>query len=465
MIVGSNHAKKQFNYSLHVVTDSLAAVVCMWLCYLVTNPQVFSGKFFQVVALSLVVFFCVLVCLTLAGFYRVWSPDELWKEYKTLNSGMLMAYGMLLLIGYLLKVSHLFSRQAVILWMLLFPACVAVERYFYRSMQKRLNLVEAKRRSLVLAGIGELGLNLSGWALENPWLGFEYKGFFDDRLAPPGEKYQRLGSLDSLPGYVKDNSIDTVFITLPMRAEGKIRYLLKKLADSTCSVYFFPDISFFKLLMGADVSHVAGYPALTLRETPFQGFNAFLKRIEDIVLSSIILILISPLLLAIAVLIKLDSKGPVLFRQWRYGMGGEPFQIFKFRTMKVLEDGYEFKAATRDDERITRVGRFLRRNSLDELPQFFNVLQGRMSIVGPRPHAVAMNEEYRKVVSGYMLRHMAKPGITGLAQVRGYRGEILDLSQMNKRIMYDIQYMQNWSLFFDMRIILETVFGKVWRQF
>ena len=465
MIAASKDEKRRFNFSAHVFTDALVAVVCLWFCYLVTNPGAFSGNLKTVVLLSMAVFVCVFTCFMVIGFYRLWFPDELWMEYRKLNTGILLVYGTLLLAGYLFKVSHYFSRQAVLMWMFLFPLAIALERFFYRARQKRLGLVETKHRTLVIAGIGELGAKISEWLMENPWQGFSYQGFFDDRLGPPDDCHKRLGALDSLPEYVKKNTVDTVFITLPMRAEGKIRYLLKKLADSTCSVYFFPDISFFKLLMGADISHVAGYPALTLRETPFQGINAFIKRVEDIVFSVLILFLISPALLIIAVVIKLDSKGPIIFRQWRYGLGGEPFQIFKFRTMKVLEDGYEFTAATRDDERITRIGKFLRRNSLDELPQFFNVLQGRMSIVGPRPHAVAMNEQYRKVVSGYMLRHMAKPGITGLAQVRGYRGEVSELSHMNKRIMYDIEYMQHWSVLLDIRIIFETVFGKMWRQF
>ena len=184
--------------------------------------------------------------------------------------------------------------------------------------------------------------------------------------------------------------------------------------------------------------------------------NGLVKRLEDLLLSALILVLISPLMLIVSVAVKLSSPGPVIFGQRRYGLDGKEIVVYKFRTMCVMEDGPSVPQATQDDPRVTRVGAFLRRASLDELPQFLNVLQGRMSIVGPRPHAVAHNETYRKVINGYMVRHKVKPGITGLAQVNGFRGEIQSLDKMRKRVEFDLEYLRNWSLRLDLRIILQT---------
>ena len=192
-------------------------------------------------------------------------------------------------------------------------------------------------------------------------------------------------------------------------------------------------------------------------ETPFYGFNGVVKRVSDFVLASAILALISPLMIAIAIGVKLSSPGPVLFKQRRYGVDGRKIVVYKFRTMTVVEDGEVIKQATKNDERITRFGAFLRRTSADELPQFINVLQGRMSVVGPRPHAVAHNELYRKLIRGYMIRHKVRPGITGLAQVHGYRGETETVEKMKARIEYDLAYLRNWSLLLDLQIILKTI--------
>jgi putative colanic acid biosysnthesis UDP-glucose lipid carrier transferase len=228
------------------------------------------------------------------------------------------------------------------------------------------------------------------------------------------------------------------------------------LKDTTASIYFVPDIFLSDLIQGR-VGQIDDIPVVAVCETPFIGFNGLLKRLADIVLSLFILILISPVLLAIAIGVKLSSPGPIIFRQRRYGLYGEEIYVYKFRSMKVCEDGDTVTQATREDERITPFGAFLRKTSLDELPQFINVLQGRMSIVGPRPHAVAHNEMYRKLITGYMVRHKVKPGITGWAQVNGLRGETETLNKMKARIDYDIDYLRNWSLKLDMYIILKTV--------
>jgi putative colanic acid biosynthesis UDP-glucose lipid carrier transferase len=241
-----------------------------------------------------------------------------------------------------------------------------------------------------------------------------------------------------------------------MTTQPRILSMLEELKDTTASIFFAPDIFLTDLINGR-IESVGGMPVVAVRDTPFFGVTGLVKRIEDLALSFIALTIFAPVFLAIAFAVHMDTPGPVIFRQRRYGLDGRLIDIYKFRTMTVVEDGVnQFTAARRGDPRITRVGRFLRRFSLDELPQIFNVLQGRMSIVGPRPHAVAMNEQLRKLIPGYMVRHKVKPGITGLAQVRGYRGGD-DVEAMRLRIESDIEYLRNWSLAMDVQIILRTI--------
>ncbi|ENK3011314.1 undecaprenyl-phosphate glucose phosphotransferase, partial [Escherichia coli] len=237
----------------------------------------------------------------------------------------------------------------------------------------------------------------------------------------------------------------------------KMKNLIKSLTDTTCSVILIPDLFTFNILQSR-TEEVNGVPVVPLFDTPLNGINMIFKRIEDIVISSIILIFISPILLIIACLIKLTSPGPIIFKQTRYGMDGKPIKVWKFRSMSVMENDNKVIQATKNDIRITKIGRLLRRTSLDELPQFFNVLFGGMSIVGPRPHAVAHNEQYRNLIEGYMLRHKVKPGITGWAQINGWRGETDTLEKMEKRVEFDLEYIREWSIWLDLKIIFLTIF-------
>jgi putative colanic acid biosynthesis UDP-glucose lipid carrier transferase len=241
-----------------------------------------------------------------------------------------------------------------------------------------------------------------------------------------------------------------------MSAQPRILSLLDDLRDTTASIFFVPDIFMFDLIQG-NISTIHGIPVIAVCESPFTGTNGTLKRGCDVLLSLLILLLISPLMMVIALGVKMSSPGPVLFRQKRYGLDGKEILVYKFRSMTVMENGDQVTQATRQDPRITRFGAFLRKTSLDELPQFFNVLQGRMSIVGPRPHAVSHNELYRSLIKGYMIRHKVKPGITGWAQVKGYRGETETLDKMQARINHDLDYLRNWSLFLDLIIIFKTI--------
>jgi putative colanic acid biosynthesis UDP-glucose lipid carrier transferase len=265
-----------------------------------------------------------------------------------------------------------------------------------------------------------------------------------------------LGKISTLPGYARANQIELIYISLPMASQPRILSLLDALRDTTASIYFVPDIFVTDLIQGR-MDSVSGLPIVAVCESPFSGFGGLIKRASDILLSLLILALIAVPLLIIALAVKWSSPGPIIFKQRRYGVDGKEITVYKFRTMTVSEDGPTIRQARKEDTRMTPLGRWLRKFSLDELPQFFNALQGSMSIVGPRPHAVAHNEMYRKLIKGYMVRHKVKPGITGWAQVNGLRGETETLDKMKTRIDFDLDYLRNWSLRLDLYIIARTV--------
>ncbi len=332
-------------------------------------------------------------------------------------------------------------------------------------------------RRVAIAGAGPLGRFVSEQIDDNPWVGYQLIGVYDDRsqkehqseLVVNRRKREAIGNLEKglpvdgtfqdLVDHAAEKRFDAIFITLPMRAEHKAQEIIRKLASkSVVAVYVIPD--FYSSTYEAHFTHlldINGIPAVSIYENPVSGLRSVVKRLEDIVLSTIILAIIAIPMVFIALAVKLTSKGPIIFKQTRYGLDGKEIKVWKFRTMNVMENGAAFRQATRNDPRITPVGGILRKLSLDELPQFFNVLGGSMSIVGPRPHAVAQNEAYRNTIRGYMLRHKTKPGITGWAQVNGFRGETDNLEKMRKRVEYDIEYIRRWSLFFDLRIILMTI--------
>jgi putative colanic acid biosynthesis UDP-glucose lipid carrier transferase len=323
----------------------------------------------------------------------------------------------------------------------------------------RLLSIGGAQRTAVIVGANEIGCQLRERIDADPWLGIQVAGFFDDcgsDRAGGNNREPLLGSLAQLASYVKAHQVDVTYIALPMCPEPHILKLLDELRDTTASVYFVPDVLMFDLIQ-TRVDTIGGIPVIAVCESPMYGINAMIKRASDIVLATLILVITAPLLLAVALGVKLSSPGPVLFRQRRYGLDGREIMVYKFRTMTCLEDGEVIRQATRDDARTTRFGAFLRRYSLDEFPQLVNVLQGRMSVVGPRPHAIAHNEIFRKRISGYMIRHKVKPGITGLAQVSGLRGETDTVEKMQARIESDLEYLRNWSIWLDLKIVARTV--------
>jgi len=362
----------------------------------------------------------------------------------------------LLLLGFVSKSSNLYSRKLMLCWFAVTPFALLAARELSCRLLARAMAGSAGLRSRVIVGANRLGGELAGRISGDPCLG-DVVGFFDDRHEPRVQVHEprHLGSLEDVAPFVKRQHVNAVYITLPVTSDARIARLVKALRDTTASVYFVPDTLPFDTIQ-ARVAQVGGIPLIAVLETPFYGVSAVLKRVTDIVVAGAALVLLWPLMLAIAAAVKLESPGPVLFRQRRYGLDGEEFQVFKFRSMTVCEDGERISQATKCDARVTRLGAFLRRYSLDELPQLWNVLQGSMSVVGPRPHAVAHNEQYRRLVQGYMIRHKVKPGITGWAQVNGLRGETRSVERMRRRIEHDIEYMRQWSMALDFRILLRT---------
>ena len=326
----------------------------------------------------------------------------------------------------------------------------------------RLILLKQFRQKKMRVAI--VGMTPAGLAAENELLK-EYSSekvdlsYYDDRDESRFGYLTRApyrGKVDDLLERARNGDLDEIYIALPMAAVERIRHFIAMLSDTTVDTFIVPDLYSYSTHT-TEVRMIGNMQAVSILSSPFDDGGAIIKRAEDLIFGTIITLLISPLMLIIAIGIKLTSRGPVIFKQDRYGLSGQKITVYKFRSMRVMENADVVIQATKQDPRVTRFGSFLRRKSLDELPQFINVLQGRMSIVGPRPHAIAHNEEYRKIVDNYMIRHKVKPGITGLAQVNGYRGEVDTLDKMEKRVQYDIEYIQNWSLWLDIKIILKTM--------
>lgn len=369
-----------------------------------------------------------------------------------------MVVALLLVLGLAVDMIRVFDPNVVATWLIATPAAQTITHWISPLVVPRLIAMRGEHVAIVI-GANTLGRTMARQLASDPFAQTRVSAFFDDRDA------SRLGTvteapvcgrIDTVAAYVRANKTDQIFIALPMASQPRILQLLESLRDTTASIYFVPDIFMLDIIQ-ARVDTMVGMPVVAVCESPFHGTTGVIKRLSDLCISAAALVLTAPIMLLVALGIKLTMPGPVLFKQRRYGLDGQEITVWKFRTMKVQEDGANVRQATRDDDRITPFGRFLRRTSLDELPQFFNVMQGKMSVVGPRPHAIAHNEMYRKLIKGYMIRHKVKPGITGLAQISGARGETETIEKMEMRIRYDLDYLRNWSLRLDLWIIYRTV--------
>ena len=442
---------------IYRITDILVILFILFLGAPYTNFYNIEG--YLVAGLSAVMIFGL--AGRFADIYTSWSGRPLSDEAIRVTLAWLLTFMSLVFIAFVTKTSELFSRVVLVAWFIATPILLVAARFTLRKIFAHLRKLGVNNRTVAIVGMTQNGLHFAKDLESKPEFGYKVAGFYDDREDRIHKDvlnhYQNLGDFDDMIKSARNGEWDQIYIALPVEARKRMLRLLDQLSDSATPVRLLPDF-FTTNLLKSKFIEIADNPVLCIYDSPFSADNAFVKRIEDLVLGGIILTLISPILIAIAIAVKLTSKGPVLFKQTRYGQKGEKIQVWKFRSMTVCEDGDNVTQATRGDSRYTKIGEFLRKTSLDELPQFFNVIQGTMSIVGPRPHAVAHNEQYRQIIPGYMLRHLVKPGITGWAQINGWRGETNTIYKMRKRIEFDLEYMREWSLWLDMKIIFLTIF-------
>jgi putative colanic acid biosynthesis UDP-glucose lipid carrier transferase len=464
----------------------LSVVLMLVVCVLIRG-QTLSLRFW---ALALVTFLISA---------RVFSPLDLRdRERNNLRTGKAVArillewscvYAILLLLKIAFNADAL-PRVVLLGWYLATPIALLIVDSLSIPIAKHLAVKRSEAERYIIIGANDVGLELARRIAQSHG-GGRFFGFLDYRGVPrlpdlrapdlrapdlrapdlraPDPRAPNLRSpnmaekpitgncsAQDFADFVRRNFITRVYLALPLSTAPRIEQLLRELRDTTASVYFVPNLFAFDLVQARCVE-INGMPAFSICDSPLHGMSGFWKRAFDLLLAALLLLLCWPVLLVVAAVIKVSSPGPVLFKQRRYGLNGEEILIYKFRSMTVCEDGPVVAQAKRDDRRVTRIGAFLRRTSMDELPQILNVLEGKMSFVGPRPHAVAHNEEYRKLINGYMIRHKVRPGITGWAQVNGLRGETSTVDKMHRRVQYDIDYLKNWSLAWDLRILARTL--------
>jgi putative colanic acid biosysnthesis UDP-glucose lipid carrier transferase len=441
--------------SVEIAAPAVIAVACLYASILAYDIQL--APYFQAMAL-------VLTLLSLLLLRPARARDRnLLGGFFSLAVGIfarwLVLIAALLAIAYVTKFSTVFSRRVVLTWALLTPMVIVIATRTLDEILRRLLRNPSNARTAVIVGCTEASLALARRLTGNNDFCTNVVGYFEDRALDRLNirlDLPRLGKLTELAAFVRRHAVEVAFIALPIGHARRVLDLVDELRDTTISIYYLPDI-FVAGLIQARTGLIDGIPVVAMCETPFYLQRATSKRLMDVVLSTAVLLPAAPLMILIALCIRLTSRGPALFKQRRYGLHGEEIVIYKFRTMTVVEDGEVIVQAVRSDARFTPIGKFLRRHSLDELPQLINVLQGRMSLVGPRPHAVAHNELYRRQIKGYMLRHKVRPGITGLAQVNGMRGELRSIEQMEARLRYDLEYLRNWSIELDLEILARTV--------
>lgn len=403
-----------------------------------------------------------LVVFPFADVYSAMRGQSFWTTIKKLIQAVVMVFVLMAGLAFVTKSGVDYSRAWFACWALSSLTLLIISRLFLIVMLRVMRSHGWNERRVIVIGSGELAERIVKTLNQAAWTGFRITKIFEDEIRNANATLQHI-PISETPGdlneyfNIVDNRVDEIWIALPLRSEERVRSILHELRHHTIHVRYFLDIFGFGLF-NHTVTELAGFPTVNLNSTPMVGVNRVVKAIEDRVLATLILLLISPLLLVIALFIKLTSRGPVFFKQLRHGWDGRVIKIYKFRTMVLhQEDEGKVTQAKANDERVTKFGRFLRKTSLDELPQFINVLQGRMSIVGPRPHAISHNEFYKDSIYAYMQRHKVKPGITGWAQVNGWRGETETIDKMQKRVEYDLYYIENWSLGFDFKIIFLTL--------
>lgn len=423
------------------------------LFYGLGNPSPIPREYVSILIINTLLIFIVFPNF---GLYYSWRGKSKWQRNISVGYAWASVLLCLVVFAFAMKSSAIFSRVWFLSWAILGFGYLVLYRLLIDLFLKRLRLKGINRKKILVFGAGVVGKKISQNLIENYDIGFDIAAFVDDDQNLHGT------FIDEVPVYSPEKLVELLqdchelWIALPLRAEGRVLEILHQTRHLTSVIRYIPDIFNFRLL-NHSITEIANIPIIEINGTAMSPMNRLLKRIEDIFLSLLISICILPVVIVIAIIIKLTSKGPILYKQYRHGWNGKPIKVYKFRSMYYSEAD-EFKQATKNDSRITPIGMFIRKTSIDEFPQFLNVLQGRMSIVGPRPHAISMNEDYKDKIDNYMQRHKVKPGITGWAQVNGLRGETDTIEKMEKRIEYDLYYIQNWSILFDLKIIFMTIF-------
>ena len=393
---------------------------------------------------------------SVSEFYRSITERTNSKHITKIVIIWLITCALVLLWGFVVGETDKFARSVIGLWFALTPVVLIFWHLMIRMAVASMRANSAS--DVVVFGAGEVGEKFAREVRQSPWLGYKIAGFFDDKRARDKTVAGMpvLGSIAEGITLAKKSQWRKAYIALPLKAQDKIEEIIDQLADSAVDIELIPDIFGFELI-NAKISQIGSLPVIALQASPISGYNAALKRLMDITVSAAILAITSPLLLIIALAIKIENpKLPIIFKQRRCGLNGKEVIVWKFRTMTVLEDGDRVEQAKQNDSRTTKPGKFLRRLSLDELPQLVNVISGSMSLVGPRPHAITHAKNFRRVAPTYMRRHLVKPGITGWMQINGMRGEVDSDTIIHKRAELDLYYVQNWSLWLDIKIIALT---------
>lgn len=412
-------------------------------------------------------FLAIIIVLALFAIYSARGVYRRSSSQWRLMGRVAMAWSLLLLLllflGFFTKTTDLFSRQVLLIWAPIALGLQLMNHLFLNRMIKHYNERVSQQLPVIVIGDGHIAQHLVTSLTQNRWLPDRVMGMVvanSHELDPTFVKTLPapvLGSLVNLRAIIKQKRIKRIYIALPLAASEQIEALHIDLLDMNVDVIWAPDI-FALNLLNHSVREVAGVPLISLNESPLTSsrVSIVIKGVMDRVLALAALLMLSPLLIGIAILVKRSSPGPVFFKQQRHGFDGQLIEIYKFRSMKLHSDADLVQQATKEDPRVTKIGKFIRKSSIDELPQLFNVLNGTMSLVGPRPHAVSHNDYYSDKINAYLARHRIKPGITGLAQIKGFRGETETLDKMQKRVEFDLAYINNWSLLLDIKIIIKT---------
>ena len=389
------------------------------------------------------------------SLYRTWRGTDYAQEFTATLLAWTTVFAILVFLAVITKTSESFSRAWLLMWYTIGGTALLITRYSLRRLLQHMRSRGLNLRHIVIIASGDIGNHVLSNLLSSPEAGFNIQGYFtDDETAPTSLEVTVQGPISDALAYIERNQLDQIWLAMPLRDAEHIETIINDLRNVTSDIRLVPDIFGFRLI-NHSISSIAGLPVINLSVTPMEGINLWIKAIEDFLISAAILLLISPLLLIISVLVKLTSPGPIFYRQQRLSWNGREFTMYKFRTMPVNSEQLTGAVWTASgDKRATPVGSFLRKTSLDELPQFWNVLRGDMSIVGPRPERPVFVEKFKDEIPRYMQKHMVKAGITGWAQVNGWRGD----TDLQSRIEHDLYYIDNWSLWLDLKIIFMTIF-------